>query len=139
MLSQKMKQKLSKGNSSFTLVEIMIVVAIIGILAVVTVPSFIRARQRSQAVTILNEARILDAAKAQYAMENNKGGSTTPNFQDLTPYLKASTKLAKNGGNDILGNSYTIGSIDGNLQINTTTKNNLSDSTGGDSFWGPYS
>ena len=135
-----MKEELFKrGNDSFTLVEIMIVIAIIGLLTVVTVPSFIRARQRSQAVTILNEARILDAAKAQYATENNKPGSLTPDFPDLTPYLKQGTKLATNGGNDLLGYPYVMGTISGNLQINTLTKNALSDSTGGDLFWGPYS
>jgi type II secretory pathway pseudopilin PulG len=50
--------------------EIMIVVAIIRLLAAIAVPSFLRARMRAQASTVLNEARQLDGAKDQYALEN---------------------------------------------------------------------
>ena len=119
--------------------EIMIVVAIIGLLAAIAVPSFMRARMRAQASTILNEARQLDAAKDQYALENNQTGAVTPAFVDLTPYLKAGSKLATNGGADTLGNAFTIGTIDTRLQVAAATKTTLSTATGGDIFWGPYS
>ena len=126
-------------NKGFTLVEIMIVVAIIAMLAAIAVPSYVRSRMRAQAAQIKKECSLLDAAKDEYAIENNKTGSITPAFTDLTPYLKASTTLISNNGNDILGNPFTIGDISNEIRVNTVTKDALSESTGGDVFWGPYS
>ena len=60
------------NQKGFTLVEIMIVVAIIALLAAIAVPGFMRARKRSQASRILNDLRIIDSAVDQYAIENNK-------------------------------------------------------------------
>ena len=126
-----------RKQGGFTLVEIMIVVAIIGLLAAIAVPSFIRARQRAQATTVLNEARQLDAAKDQYALENNKT-SITPVFADLTPYLKAGSKLVGNGGLDSMGGSFTIGTVNENVRVAAGTQSTLSAATGA-GFWGPYS
>jgi hypothetical protein len=66
-------------------------------------------------------------------------GTVTPAFADLTPYLKAGSKLATNGGNDAMGNAFTIAAVSARLTVSTTTKDAVSDATGGDSFWGPYS
>jgi prepilin-type N-terminal cleavage/methylation domain-containing protein len=135
-----MLQNLRNDRGGFTLVEIMIVVAIIGLLAAIAVPSFIRARTRSQATTILNECRMLDAALDQYALENSKQQSSGVAFGDLTPYLKAGSKLATNGGSDSLGNAFTIGgNVSDGIRVNSSTKTSLSSATGGDAFWGPYS
>ncbi|MBI4028264.1 MAG: prepilin-type N-terminal cleavage/methylation domain-containing protein [Verrucomicrobia bacterium] len=131
--------QLRNSKGAFTLVEIMIVVAIIGLLAAIAVPSFLRARMRAQASTVLNECRQMDAAKDQYALETNKSGSNAPAFADLTPWLKAGSKLATNAGNDTLGNAFTLGSISARLTVSTATKATLSEATGGDAFWGPYS
>ncbi len=134
-----MIQKLRNDKGGFTLVEIMIVVAIIGLLAAIAVPSFLRARTRSQATTILNECRMLDAALDQYALENNKTGTATAAFADVTPYLKAGSKLATNGGNDLLGNSYGFAvTISAGIHANSATQATLPSATGG-GFWGPYS
>ncbi len=118
--------------------EIMIVVAIIGLLAAIAVPSFMRARMRAQASTILNECRQVDAAKDQYALENSKTGTVTPAWADLTPYLKAGSKLAGAGGADSLGNSIQINNIQSRLTVNTATKTSLS-TAADDAFWGPFS
>jgi prepilin-type N-terminal cleavage/methylation domain-containing protein len=56
-------------KKGFTLVEIMIVVAIIGLLAAIAVPSFMRARTRSQQNACINNLRQIDGAKEEYAME----------------------------------------------------------------------
>ncbi len=134
-----MKSIKHQDNGAFTLVEIMIVVAIIGLLAAIAVPSFIRARQRAQASTILSEARQLDAGKDQYALENSKTGTAAVSFSDLTPYLKAGSKLAGAGGSDALGNAFVIGDVSSRLQVSATTQSSLSAATNGGTFWGPYS
>ncbi|MBA3962086.1 MAG: type II secretion system protein [Chthoniobacterales bacterium] len=56
--------------SAFTLVEIMIVVSIIALLAVIAVPSFLRARQRAQNARFANSVRVLNSAFLLYAIEN---------------------------------------------------------------------
>ena len=77
-----MLNKLSNRRGGFTLVEIMIVVAIIALLAAFSVPGFLRARKRSQASTILNYLRVIDAAVEQYVIETGKitGRLSTPSI-----------------------------------------------------------
>lgn len=131
---------LPADRGGFTLVEIMTVVAIVGLLVAIAVPSFMRARGRSVGSMVLSDARQLDAALDQYAMENSKSQTSTVVFNDLTPYMKAGHKLAASGGKDSLGNDFGIGPriLDG-IRVSATTKSDLSSSVGGDVFWGPYS
>ena len=70
------KMLINRKNRGFTLVEIMIVVAIIALLAAIAVPGFLRARKRAQGTTIKNDLRLIDAAKDQYAIEFNKTNVT---------------------------------------------------------------
>src|SRR5438093_12206570 len=100
-----MLQKLNKNRGGFTLVEIMIVVAIIALLAAIAVPNFLRARKRSQATRVLEDLRMLDGACDQYAIETGKASGMNPAFADLKNYLKAGTNLYTSG-NDIFGNAY---------------------------------
>ncbi|MFA5342746.1 MAG: prepilin-type N-terminal cleavage/methylation domain-containing protein [Kiritimatiellia bacterium] len=64
-------------KKGFTLVEIMIVVAIIGLLAAIAIPSFMRARTTSQANACINNLRQIEAAKDQYALENGLTNGAT--------------------------------------------------------------
>lgn len=75
-------------NRGFTLIEIMIVVAIIGLLAAIAVPNFTQARNNARKSTCINNLRLIDAAKEQYALENNldNGAGVLP--ANVTPYLK---------------------------------------------------
>lgn len=75
-------------DHGFTLVEIMIVVAVIGLLAAIALPSWHRARENSQLHSIGNSLRMLEAAKAQYALENKRATSAALDLNTLTPYLK---------------------------------------------------
>src|SRR6478735_1193152 len=102
----------SHSRSAFTLVEIMVVVAIIALLASIAVPNFLRARKRSQATRILEDLRIIDSAIDQYAIENNKGGGDTVIWSDIQVYLKHGSILYNSGGSDILGNFYAGYSVD---------------------------
>jgi len=76
----------------FTLVEIMIVVAIIGLLAAIAIPNFVRARSTSQQNACINNLRLIDAAKQQWALERGQPSSATPTLNadpvtGLQPYL----------------------------------------------------
>ena len=131
-----MLNKLNKRRGGFTLVEIMIVVAIIALLAAIAVPGFLRARKRSQASRIINDLRLIDSAVDQYAIETNKKSGDTVAVTDWTNYLKRNTNLWTTG-NDILGASYGPQKVDSLPSVPTTSKNALSDVTDA-TFWSPY-
>jgi prepilin-type N-terminal cleavage/methylation domain-containing protein len=95
----------------FTLVEIMIVVAIIALLAAIAVPNFMRARKRSQATTVLNDLRLIQAAVDQYAIDNGKTAGAACGWSDVQNYLKTGTRLYNSGCSDIFGNPYGGGSV----------------------------
>ncbi len=127
----------SNRQTGFTLVEIMIVVAIIALLASIAVPNFLRARKRSQATRILSDLRVLDSAIDQYAIETNKIGTTNPTFTDLQPYLKKGSSLYNSTGKDMFSNSYGTFTVDVIPKVNSTTFNSLSDVAPAE-FWSPY-
>src|SRR5881227_2029745 len=131
-----MKRSPSLHRGGFTLVEIMIVVAIIALLAAIAVPGFLRARKRSQASRIINDLRLIDSAVDQYAIETNKTSNATVNVSDWTNYLKKGTNLYVTGA-DLFGQSYGNQLVDKLPQVPTSTKNNLSDVTD-PAFWSPY-
>src|SRR5262245_44362778 len=107
-----MLQKLNKNRGGFTLVEIMIVVAIIALLAAIAVPHFLRARKRSQATRILEDLRMIDSAIDQYAIETNKTSGANVDWTDVQRYLKQGTQLYTSGGVDLLGNTFGTFSVD---------------------------
>jgi len=82
--------KAKHSRSGFTLVEIMIVVAIIGLLASIAIPNFVRSRTRAQTNVCINNLRVLESAKTQWALEFKKVDTDTVRDTDLSPYLRAS-------------------------------------------------
>jgi prepilin-type N-terminal cleavage/methylation domain-containing protein len=84
-----MKKYIQIRKAGFTLVEIMIVVAIIGLLAAIAIPNFVKARSTSQANGCINNLRQIDSAASQFALEQHKSTGDAISFpNDLTPYIK---------------------------------------------------
>jgi len=125
------------NRHGFTLVEIMIVVAIIALLASIAVPNFLRARKRSQATRILEDLRMIDSATDEYAIENNKTSGMTPNWTDLKIYLKTGSVLYATGA-DIFGDSYgptfTVDTLPKVPQEAFSTLSDVAPLT----FWSPF-
>jgi prepilin-type N-terminal cleavage/methylation domain-containing protein len=129
--------QLRNSRRGFTLVEIMIVVAIIALLAAIAVPNFLRARKRSQATRVLEDLRMVDSAIDQYAIENNKQAGNPVAWSDVQNYLKTGTALYTSGGSDLFGNSFGALQVDTIPTVNTNTFAVLSDVAPA-SFWSPY-
>jgi len=131
-----MLKKLTTKRAGFTLVEIMIVVAIIALLAAIAVPGFLRARKRSQASKILNDLRLIDSAVDQYAIETTKATGAAVTVADWTNYLKKDTNLYATG-KDLFGQDYGDQVVDSHPSVPAATKTSLSDVTD-NSFWSPF-
>src|SRR5204862_5997034 len=116
-----MINKIRSNKAAFTLVEIMIVVAIIGLLAALAIPGFVKARKQSQGRRIINDARQMDAAIDQWALEHGKKDTDAVNTTEAATYLKTAWNA-----NDLLNNAYTIGGVGtGQVVISGTTKSAL--------------
>ena len=100
--------KLTSRKSGFTLVEIMIVVAIIGLLAAIAIPNFVKARQSSQKNACIANLKQIDGAKATWALENKKNNTDTPPTTELygsTNYIRVEPECPGGG-------TYAINQVD---------------------------
>jgi prepilin-type N-terminal cleavage/methylation domain-containing protein len=111
-----MRTKESLHRHAFTLVEIMIVVAIIGLLAAIAIPSFARARAKAQETVCTKNLRAIDGAKQMWAAEQRRIGTDVPGDDDLfgsSRYI--TTKPACPGSG-----TYAIGAVDTKASCSAT-------------------
>jgi prepilin-type N-terminal cleavage/methylation domain-containing protein len=123
----------TKGSAvqAFTLVEIAIVVAIIGVLAVLLIPGMVKSRKQSQGQRIVNDIREMDAAISQWALEYGQTDGASINTTQAATYLKKSWPTK-----DVLGNNFRLRTVGTNqVTISRRTKNAL---TGVGIDWGTY-
>ena len=135
-----MLQKLNTRRGGFTLVEIMIVVAIIALLAAFAAPSLIRARKRTQAGACKADLRAIADGVDQWALEQNKS-SGTPAWSDLKPFMKETSRLGMLAvgatPTDTIGGTIVIPAVGSAIAVPATTFATLSDVAPAD-FWSPY-
>ena len=93
-------------KSGFTLVEIMIVVAIIGLLAAIAIPNFVKARTTAQKNACINNLRQIDGAKEQWALEKKKSAGSASVDAEVEEYIKGGTPACPAGG------TYAYGAVD---------------------------
>ena len=106
-------------NAGFTLVEIMIVVAIIGLLAAIAIPNFVRARTTSQMNACINNLRQIDGAKQQWALETKQQSAAVPSEAQLAPYVGRNPNAVtitytcpSAGVGATFGASYVVNAVD---------------------------
>jgi len=97
------------SEDGFTLIEIMIVVAIIGLLASIAIPSYGKSRERAYVVTCINNLQKIDGAIHLWSLEMKKDDQQPVTYSDIRPYLRGSV-VCPSGGTSF-EDSYTISTV----------------------------
>jgi len=109
-------RKSTTVRSGWTLVEIMIVVSLIGLLVAICIPSFMKSRETSQLNSIFSNLRIVESAKDQWALQNQKGTGDLPDWPGLSDYIKGGTVK------QVTSETYTISPVGTSAYATATVK-----------------
>jgi prepilin-type N-terminal cleavage/methylation domain-containing protein len=105
MKSSKMRVK------GFTLVEMMIVVALIGLLAAIAIPNWVHARTRSQTNACLSNLQQIFGATQQWALDNRQAPDAPVTPDEILPYLRNAVVCPAGGSTATFGTSYTLTTV----------------------------
>ena len=114
--------RLKKDKGGFTLIEIMLVCAILALLCAISVPEFLKARRRSQAVVTVQEFKKVQDAIDQWAIEWGKADSDTVGWNDIKEYVKSQTPLYNRNGNDFIGHPFVFSSVASGVKVDEITR-----------------
>lgn len=121
----------STRQAGFTLIEIMIVVAIIGLLAAIAIPNFVHARTTAQSNACINNLRQIDGAKQEFALENKKSSAYVVTSTDIQPFMGRGvngtlpTCPSDSAATPTFTTSYVIGSLSVAPTCNINTTNHV--------------
>src|SRR4051812_21238649 len=93
-LTRSLPRRKFSHRSGFTLVELMIIVALISLISAMALPNYLRGRKRAQATRILEDLRLIDSAMEQYAMENQMTDGVAIPWTSISPYMKNNSNLS---------------------------------------------
>jgi len=119
------------------LIEIVVVIAIIGMMIIIVFPMAWVGRKRSRAEKVLNDLSALDSAIHQYAADTGRGSGFNPVFQDLKKYLDKKSYVYRSGGKDLCGNLYGPFVVDTPPRVPEKTHRYFSSAVD-DAYWSIY-
>jgi type II secretory pathway pseudopilin PulG len=97
-----------RTTAGFTLLEIMIITAIIGLLAAICIPNFVKARSFSQTDACINNLRQIDGAIQQWSLEQNQASTSTVNYAAISSFMKRAVVCPAGGSGATFASTYTI-------------------------------
>ena len=103
-------KNISSRRRGFTLVEIMIVVAIIGLLASIAIPHFGQARTKAHMIVCISNLQQIEGAMQRWSLDMHKDEGQTVTYSDISAYLKHSVVCP--AGGTTFDDSYTITTVD---------------------------
>lgn len=132
-----MSPKIAKTRAGFSLIEIILVVAIIAMMIAIIIPGALQSRKHGRAVAVRSELKLLDTALQQYALQTGRQAGASATFGDLKKYLDPNSHLARSNGTDLLGHPFGTFTIGNPVAVPAATADEL----GGvvdPAFWADY-
>ncbi|HEV2394358.1 MAG TPA: prepilin-type N-terminal cleavage/methylation domain-containing protein [Verrucomicrobiae bacterium] len=101
----------NRRTPGFTLVEIMIVVAIIGLLAAIAIPNYVKARTNAQRNSCISNLREIEGATQIWALEQKAASTAVVQYSDISSYLKRAVNCPAAGTDTSFSGSYSINGV----------------------------